>query len=228
MKKLILLIEDDIDIINLTKKPLEQEGFDVSVAMSVKFGIEKVRLEEPNIVILDLMLHDGDGTEVLKWMKKNDKFSNIPVIVLTAKSSEIDKVLLLELGADDYITKPFSIRELIARIKSILRRYETSKENKDNKFQEEGLEIDFDSFEVKVDGIPIHLTKKEFEILKLLVKNKGIVMNKEKILFSVWEDSEEISEDSRTIDVHINKIKKKLGKYGSRIVVVRGVGYKFQ
>lgn len=227
MKKTILIIEDDIDIINLSKKPLEQEGFTVSVAMSVKFGIEKIKIEKPDIILLDLMLPDGDGAEVLKWTKRNQEFSDIPTIILTAKSNEFDKVLLLELGADDYITKPFSIRELIARIKTILRRYESKSQPKHNKFEEEGLIIDFDSFEVFVDGTNVKLTKKEFEILKLLIKNRKIVLSKDKILYSVWGSEEEISEDSRTIDVHINKLKKKLGKYGERIVVVRGVGYKF-
>ncbi|MFN4245813.1 MAG: response regulator transcription factor [Brevinematia bacterium] len=228
MKKYILMIEDDVDIINLTKKPLEQEGFEVGVAMSIKFGIEKIKMEKPDLIILDLMLQDGDGAEILKWLKRNDKFSDIPVIILTAKSSEIDKVLLLELGSDDYITKPFSIRELIARIKSILRRYENKPTTKREKFESNGLEIDFDSFEVKVDGTNVHLTKKEFEILKLLVNNIGIVLSKEKIFSSIWEDIDEVSEDSRALDVHISKIKKKLGKHGDRIIVVRGVGYKFQ
>lgn len=227
MKKTILIIEDDIDIINLSKKPLEQEGFTVSVAMSVKFGIEKIKIEKPDIILLDIMLPDGDGAEVLKWTKRNQEFSDIPTIILTAKSNEFDKVLLLELGADDYITKPFSIRELIARIKTILRRYESKSQPKHNKFEEEGLIIDFDSFEVIVDGTNVKLTKKEFEILKLLIKNRKIVLSKDKIFYSVWGSEEEISEDSRTIDVHINKLKKKLGKYGERIVVVRGVGYKF-
>lgn len=228
MKKTILIIEDDIDIINLSKKPLEQEGFTVSVAMSVKFGIEKIKIEKPDIILLDLMLPDGDGAELLKWAKRNQEFSDIPTIILTAKSNEFDKVLLLELGADDYITKPFSIRELIARIKTILRRYESKSQPKHNKFEEEGLIIDFDSFEVIVDGTNVKLTKKEFEILKLLIKNRKIVLSKDKIFYSVWgSEEEEISEDSRTIDVHINKLKKKLGKYGERIVVVRGVGYKF-
>lgn len=163
MKKTILIIEDDVDIINLSKKPLEQEGFTVSVAMSVKFGIEKIKIEKPDIILLDLMLPDGDGAEVLKWTKRNQEFSDIPTIILTAKSNEFDKVLLLELGADDYITKPFSIRELIARIKTILRRYESKSQPKHNKFEEEGLIIDFDSFEVFVDGTNVKLTKKSLK-----------------------------------------------------------------
>lgn len=222
------MIEDDVDIVNLSKKLLEQEGFQVSVAMSVKFGIEKIKLEKPDIILLDLMLPDGDGVEIVKWVKRNEEFLHIPIIALTAKASEIDKVLLLELGADDYITKPFSIRELIARIKTVLRRYDASMDKKRNKFESDGLEIDFDSFEVKVDNDIIQLTRKEFEILKLLVKNKGIVMSREKIISSLWDDESELSENTRTIDVHINKIKKKLGRFGDRITIVRGVGYKFQ
>ncbi|MEN2998864.1 MAG: response regulator transcription factor [Brevinematia bacterium] len=230
MKKVILLVEDDVDIVNLSKKPLEQEGFTVVVAMSVKFGIEEIKSKKPDLIILDLMLQDGDGTEVVKWVKRTEEFSNIPIIVLTAKSSEFDKVLLLELGADDYITKPFSIRELIARIKSILRRYETSADTKPkhNRFEDGGLIINLDSFEVVVDGQTAQLTKKEFEILELLIKNRGIVVSKEKILSLLWKGEEELSESSRTVDVHISKIKKKLGRYGNRISTIRGVGYRFQ
>ncbi|MGC8767393.1 MAG: response regulator transcription factor [Brevinematia bacterium] len=226
MKKLILIIEDDVDIINLSKAPLEREGFSVSVAMSVKFGIEKVKVEKPDIVLLDLMLQDGDGSEVVKWMKRTEYY-NIPIIILTAKASEIDKVLLLELGADDYITKPFSIRELIARIRAVLRRYENIEEKHKNRFEEDGLVVDFDSMEVAVDGKEIKLTRKEFEILKFLIKNRGIVVSKEKIISEVWPFDSEISEETRTIDVHVGKIKKKLGRHAEKIQIVRGVGYKF-
>lgn len=220
------MIEDDVDIINLLKVPLEKEGFLVSVAMSVKFGIEKIKVEKPDVILLDLMLQDGDGAEIVKWLKRTE-YQNIPVIVLTAKSSEIDKVLLLELGADDYITKPFSIRELLARIKSILRRYEKNEESKNNKFEEDGLSVDFESMEVFVDGEKVNLTKKEFKILEFLIKNRGIVISKEKIISELWPFDSEISETTRTIDVHISKIRKKLGKYSEKIQVVRGVGYKF-
>ncbi|MCS7299291.1 MAG: response regulator transcription factor [Spirochaetia bacterium] len=228
MKKLILMVEDDVDIINLSKGYLEKEGFSVSVAMSVKFGIEKIKVEKPDIILLDLMLGDGDGSEVIKWLKRNEDYSNVPVIILTAKSSEVDKVLLLELGADDYITKPFSIRELVARIRTVLRRYDNKTAQKQNKFEIDGLKINFDSFEVIVDNEVINLTRKEFKILELLVKNKGIVLSKEKILSSIWDDHSNIQDDSRTVDVHISKIKKKLKKYADKITVVRGVGYKFQ
>ncbi|MCX8029044.1 MAG: response regulator transcription factor [Brevinematales bacterium] len=228
MKKLILLIEDDIDIVNLSKMAFEKEGFDVSVAMSVKFGVEKIKVEKPDIILLDLMLQDGDGTEVIKWLKRTDEYSNIPVIVITAKSSEIDKVLLFELGADDYVTKPFSIRELIARIKSVIRRYENKGIQRQSRFEMDGLVINFDSFEIFVDGVPVKFTRKEFSILEFLVKNRGIVLSKDKILSSIWSNDEDISDESRTIDVHISKIKKKLGRYSDRIIVIRGVGYKFQ
>jgi DNA-binding response OmpR family regulator len=213
-----LFIEDDVDIINLTKRMLEGEGIDVDVAMSVKFGIEKIKSSKPDIVLLDLMLPDGDGKEVLRWMKQNKSYSGIPVIVITAKSSEVDKVLLLELGADDYLTKPFSIKELAARIRAVLRRYSTETSR------------DFfvlGEMRVFIGDEEVQLTKREFQILEYLVRNKGMVLKREKILTAIWGLVDDIDENSRTLDVHINNIKKKLGKYKDMIKTIRGVGYRF-
>jgi len=219
-----LFIEDDTDIINLTREMLQDEGIEVDVAMSVKFGIQKIKLNRPDVVLLDLMLPDGDGKEVVKWMKQSKEYSNIPVIVITAKSSEIDKVLLLELGADDYLTKPFSIKELIARIRALLRRYNS--DNSKDFFIFDDLKINFDEMKVIVENEEIQFTKKEFQILEYLVRNKGIVLKREKILMAVWGLSDD-NENSRSLDVHINNIRKKLGKYKSLIKTVKGVGYRF-
>lgn len=220
----VLFIEDDTDIINLTREMLQDEGIEVDVAMSVKFGIQKIKLNRPDVVLLDLMLPDGDGKEVVKWMKQSKEYSNIPVIVITAKSSEIDKVLLLELGADDYLTKPFSIKELIARIRALLRRYNS--DNSKDFFIFDDLKINFDEMKVIVENEEIQFTKKEFQILEYLVRNKGIVLKREKILVAVWGLSDD-NENSRSLDVHINNIRKKLGKYKSLIKTVKGVGYRF-
>jgi DNA-binding response OmpR family regulator len=220
----VLFIEDDTDIINLTREMLQDEGIEVDVAMSVKFGIQKIKLNRPDVVLLDLMLPDGDGKEVVKWMKQSKEYSNIPVIVITAKSSEIDKVLLLELGADDYLTKPFSIKELIARIRALLRRYNS--DNSKDFFIFDDLKINFDEMKVIVENEEIQFTKKEFQILEYLVRNKGIVLKREKILMAVWGLSDD-NENSRSLDVHINNIRKKLGKYKSLIKTVKGVGYRF-
>ena len=219
-----MFIEDDTDIINLTREMLQDEGIEVDVAMSVKFGIQKIKLNRPDVVLLDLMLPDGDGKEVVKWMKQSKEYSNIPVIVITAKSSEIDKVLLLELGADDYLTKPFSIKELIARIRALLRRYNS--DNSKDFFIFDDLKINFDEMKVIVENEEIQFTKKEFQILEYLVRNKGIVLKREKILMAVWGLSDD-NENSRSLDVHINNIRKKLGKYKSLIKTVKGVGYRF-
>ncbi len=220
-----LFIEDDIDIINLTKGMLESEGVDVDIAMSVKFGIEKIKTNKPDIVLLDLMLPDGDGREIVKWIKQNKNYSDIPIIVITAKSSEVDKVLLLELGADDYLTKPFSVKELAARIRAVLRRY--SSETSRDFFVLEGLKIYFDEMRVLIDDEEVQLTKKEFQILEYLARNKGIVLKREKILTAIWGVVDDIDENSRALDVHINNIKKKLGKYKDLIKTVRGIGYRF-
>jgi len=220
----VLFIEDDTDIINLTREMLQDEGIEVDVAMSVKFGIQKIKLNRPDVVLLDLMLPDGDGKEVVKWMKQSKEYSNIPVIVITAKSSEIDKVLLLELGADDYLTKPFSMKELIARIRALLRRYNS--DNSKDFFIFDDLKINFDEMKVIVENEEIQFTKKEFQILEYLVRNKGIVLKREKILMAVWGLSYD-NENSRSLDVHINNIRKKLGKYKSLIKTVKGVGYRF-
>jgi len=220
-----LFIEDDVDIINLTKRMLEGEGIDVDVAMSVKFGIEKIKSSKPDIVLIDLMLPDGDGKEVVKWMKQNKSYSGIPVIVITAKSSEVDKVLLLELGADDYLTKPFSIKELAARIRAVLRRYST--ETSRDFFVLGDLKIYFDEMRVFIGDEEVQLTKREFQILEYLVRNKGMVLKREKILTAIWGLVDDIDENSRTLDVHINNIKKKLGKYKDVIKTIRGVGYRF-
>ncbi len=226
MKYKVLLIEDDVEIVKLSKPLIENENFVVTVAMSFAFGIESVKREVPDIILLDLMLPDADGVSFIKWLKSSDRYKDIPVIVLTAKSSEVDKVLLLELGADDYITKPFSVRELTARMKSVLRRYEKNKESKDV-FEEGDLRVDFSGMVLYVGNEEIVLPKKEFEILEILIKNRNKVVKREDLIVSVWGYDSDITEESRTLDVHIGNIRKKLGRHGNRIKTVKGVGFKF-
>ena len=181
--------------------------------------------ENPDLVVLDLMLPDVDGLEVCKYMKGDPEFANIPIIMLTAKSSEIDKVVGLELGADDYITKPFSPRELVARVKAVLRRT-SKKESLQKTSIDDKLIIDEKKYEVTVEGKKISLTNSEFNILKMLTSKIGWVFSREQILENLWGDEKYVLD--RTVDVHIKNLRDKLGLMGKCIKNVRGVGYKFE
>jgi len=173
------------------------------------------------------MLPQIDGTEVCKILKSESKTATTPIIMLTAKSSEIDKVVGLEIGADDYVTKPFSMRELIARIKAILKRYVKSDQNiKKPYFKFPNLEIDIEKHEVKVDGKQIELTAKEFALLQYLAENKGKAISRSKLLDTVW--GIEVAIETRTVDVHVKRLREKLGKKGGKYIsTLRGIGYKF-
>jgi two-component system alkaline phosphatase synthesis response regulator PhoP len=222
----ILVVDDEKDIVDLLKYNLEKEGYSVITAADGKSALEKAALR-PNLILLDIMMPGYDGFEVCKQIRKNPNLSSIPIIFLTAKSSETDEVLGLELGADDYIEKPISIRKIIARIKNVLR-----KKNPENEDQYEPpiifreLIIDKSSYTIKLKDNEIFLPKKEFEILAFLVKNKGRVYSRESLLNNIWGQNVYVID--RTIDVHIRKIREKLGSYGDFIETIKGVGYRFQ
>jgi two-component system alkaline phosphatase synthesis response regulator PhoP len=221
----ILIIEDERDIVETLEYNLKKEGYKVAKAYDGLAGLRMAEEKIPSLVILDLMLPGLDGLEVCRRIKKNPKTAAIPVIMLTAKGSETDKVVGLELGADDYMIKPFSLKELIARIKTILRRYEkqTEKPTAIVKFQD--LEIDTDKHEVKASGKAVALTAKEFQLLYYLAENKERVFSRERLLDTVW--GIEVAIETRTIDVHMRRLREKLGKAGHHLVTLRGVGYKF-
>ncbi len=225
MANKIFLLEDEEDICILIKHNLEKEGFKVSFFLTPNEFLEAYRKEKFDLLLLDLMLPEMSGLEVLKILRKEPEKKDVPVIVLTAKNTEFDKVLGLELGADDYITKPFSINELIARVKAVLRRIKKEPES-DDIIEFEGIKIYPSSFQAFVDNKKIDLTKTEFMLLKLLISNKNKVLSREQLLDSLW-GNEKIVID-RTIDVHIKKLRDKLGKYGDYIKTVRGVGYIFE
>jgi len=210
MQQKILVVEDEVHIIELLKYNIELAGYQMIYADNGKEGINLCVEQHPDLVILDLMLPDIDGFDVCKILKKDERTKDIPVIMLTARGEEVDKVLGLELGADDYITKPFSIRELMARIKVVLRRFR-AEDRKEQKGADEPIVIrDItilpDKFQVLKGGVPVELTLKEFELLKLLAENKDKVMARNLLLDKVW--GYEYMGETRTVDVHIRHLRK--------------------
>jgi len=221
----ILLIEDEKNILELVKYNLEQEGFRVLTASKGNAGLEMALKERPALVILDLMLPEMSGLEICKTLKRNDRTHTIPIIMLTAKGTESDKVVGLELGADDYITKPFSPRELVARIKAVFRR---SQEKPVEEILRSGiLELDMKKHELRLKEKPVEITAKEFELLRVLMSSKGRVLTREVLLSKVWGYENSVNIETRTVDMHIGQLRKKIGKEAERIVTVKSVGYRF-
>lgn len=223
----VLIIDDEEHIVELIKYNLETNGFQTFEAFNGVDGLKMAKEENPDLILLDLMLPGIDGLEVCKRLRSDDKLKNIPIIMLTAKSEEIDKILGLELGADDYITKPFSVRELSARIKAVLRRINPLEETND-KFTYSDVEIDYSKHEVKKAGEKVDLTLKEFELLDILIKNKGKVLTRDLLLDKIW--GYEYVGETRTVDVHIRHLRQKLeedDKKPKYIETVRGIGYRF-
>jgi len=227
MKEKILIIEDEKDIIKMLEYNLKKEGFRVINARDGEDALDLALREYPDLILLDLMLPGIDGLEVCKTLKKEAKTASIPIIMLTAKSQESDKVVGLELGADDYITKPFSPRELIARIKAVLRRA-TEKEKLPEVFQSGDLRIDFAKISASVKDKPVELTAKEFELLKTLLKAKGRVLSRDYLLDSIWGYDHAMEIQTRTVDVHVRTLRKKLKSAAKMIVTVKNYGYRFE
>ncbi len=227
MKETILIIEDEKDIVRMLEYNLKKEGYKVLSSGKGDTGLEIALSRHPDLVILDLMLPGMDGLEVCKALKQNDKTSGIPVIILTAKGGESDKIVGLELGADDYVTKPFSPRELVARIKAVLRRIK--EKDKERKILTVGdLSIDFDKIKVSVKERPIELTSKEFELLKTLIRSKGRVLSRDYLLDNIWGFDQASEIETRTVDVHIRTLRKKLKSEARRIITVKNYGYRFE
>jgi len=221
----ILIVEDERDIVQAVEYNLKKEGFDTAKAYDGIQGLKLASESAPDLILLDLMLPGIDGLELCRRIKKEPKTENIPVIMLTAKSGETDKVVGLEMGADDYITKPFSMRELVARIKSILKRYGKKVKDVKPSLKFPDLEIDTEKHEVSAAGKKIVLTAKEFALLLYLAENKEKVFARDRLLDSVW--GIEAAVETRTVDVHIRRLRQKLGKAGRHLITLRGVGYKF-
>lgn len=223
-KEKVLIVEDDKHIAKLVKYNLDKAGFETSVAKNGEEALSFIDKEEIHLVILDIMLPGMDGFEVCKEMKKEDRFKAIPIIMLTAKGEETDRVVGFELGADDYVVKPFSPRELVLRVKAILKRKRPSEEVQDI-INVDKLKIDIPRHKVTVNKKEIKLTLMEFNLLLTLIQRRGRVQSREKLLDDVWNIDSEVT--TRTIDTHVKQLRYKLGKTGRLIETVRGLGYRF-
>ncbi|ALB47543.1 MULTISPECIES: winged helix-turn-helix domain-containing protein [Clostridium] len=224
----ILIVDDEEHIVELLHFNLVNAGYEV---LSANNGIDAVKIakaEKPSLLLLDLMLPGMDGFDVCKEIKRDAEMKKTSIIMLTAKGEELDKILGLELGADDYITKPFSVRELLARVKAVLRRTSSFNEAEDDVYNSENLKVDFERHEVYVNDRKVDLTLKEFELLQILIKNKGRILKRETLLDKIW--GYEYIGETRTVDVHIRYLRKKIeedDKNPRFIETIRGVGYRF-
>jgi DNA-binding response OmpR family regulator len=224
-KRVLAVVVDDPDVIHLVSRYMQQEGLNVRSFLNGTQFLEFLQREVPDIVILDIRLPDINGYALCKHMRTEDRLSGIPIVILTDKKEEIDKILGFELGADDYVTRPFSIDELAVRVKAILRRKKPREEVKSIHIGKD-MRINLNSYEVFVKGKKVDLTTTEFKILKLIAEQKGWVFPREKILGYLWGSKKTVS--TRTIDEHIKNIRKKLGTGSRYIRSVRGIGYKIE
>jgi len=222
----ILVIEDHRDTRELLKYNLTSAGFDVAAAEDGQGGLNLASAFKPDIVLLDLMMPGMDGLETCRQLKSDVNLARIPVIMLTAKGEEVDKIVGLELGADDYVVKPFSPRELVLRIKAILRRSGSPQPDSPKLWERDGLRVDFEAHQLSVDGEEVPLTATEFKLLTVLVSGVGKVQTRDNLLDTVWDTHFEGY--SRTVDTHVRRLRQKLGPYAKHIETVRGVGYRFK
>lgn len=231
-KKNILVIDDEPSIVEVLSFNLKKEGYDVLKAYDTEEALKIVEDNDVDMFIVDIMLPGMDGFELVRNLRSTEKHRHTPVIFLSAKSEEFDKVLGLELGADDYITKPFSVREALARIRAIFRRIQQSvqaKEERPKKITARDLEIDTEKYEVRVRGKLVNLTPLEFELLRFLAENEGKVFSRDVLLDKLW--GYDYYGDTRTVDVHIRRLRTKIEEDPSNpkyIITVRGKGYKFR
>ena len=225
MSQKILIIEDEPDIRKTLEYNISREGYDVTCASSLSEGRQKLESASFSLLLLDLMLPDGSGLDLFRELKQDKSLSTMPVIILTAKDDEVDKVVGFELGADDYVTKPFSVRELILRVKAVLKRGERKSDNMEVQRQFGELKIDVDSHEVFVNDDHVSLTALEFKLLRQLVDRRGRVQSRDQLLSDVWGYSSDVT--TRTVDTHIKRLREKLGDMGKYVQTIRGVGYKF-
>jgi len=225
MPQKILIIEDEPDIRKTLEYNISREGYEVISASSLSEARQNLESSSFSLLLLDLMLPDGSGLDLFRELKQDKSKSSMPVIILTAKDDEVDKVVGFELGADDYVTKPFSVRELILRVKAVLKRGVSKSDNVEVQRQFGELKIDVDSHEVFVNDEQISLTALEFKLLRQLVDRRGRVQSRDQLLSDVWGYSSDVT--TRTVDTHIKRLREKLGDMGKYVQTIRGVGYKF-
>lgn len=221
---LIYIVEDDVNIREIETFSLKNSGYTVVDFECARDFYGRLHEKKPDLVILDIMLPDEDGLEILKKLRKNTETKKIPIIMVTAKTTEIDKVKGLDSGADDYLTKPFGVMELISRVKALLRRSMNMDDSKVFVLGE--ISVDNEKHKVSVEGKDCELTYKEFELLKLMIQNTGIVLSRDVIMERIW--GVDFEGESRTLDMHIKTLRQKLGESGKRIKTVRNVGYRME
>ena len=217
-------MDDEPDAVELIEFNLKASGYDVVSAADGEEALQKARAVLPDLIVLDIMLPEVDGTEVCKILRRDQRTSGIPIIMLTAKAAEIDRILGLELGADDYVTKPFSPRELVLRVKRLLRSGAAPEEKSDQIVWKE-MAVDIPRHEVRINGKSVDLTATEFKLLTVLAQRRGRVQSREQLLHDVWEYDNLI--DTRTVDTHMRRLREKLGSAAKYLDTVRGVGYRF-
>jgi two-component system phosphate regulon response regulator PhoB len=221
----ILVVEDDPDIAQLLAITMKKAGFEVAVSENGYDALNLIRRNPPDLLLLDLMIPGIDGFEVCREIKREPRTANIAVLILTARGEEIDRIIGLELGADDYVVKPFSPRELLLRVRAILRRSGNENHPK-SMFNESGMEIDFEGHRLSIEGQEIVLTATEFKLLSELINNRGKVLNREQLLDRVW--GYHFEGYARTVDTHIRRLRQKLLSCSDWVETVRGVGYRFR
>jgi two-component system phosphate regulon response regulator PhoB len=224
MTQRILVVDDEPDLLELVRVNLTQAGFEVETAPDGREALESVRRSVPDLVVLDLMLPDIPGTDVCRELRADPEFKRLPIIMLTARGDEVDRVVGFELGADDYVTKPFSPRELTLRVRAVLRRQSPRGEG-EGILVYERLRLDPERHRCFVEDAEVDLTAKEFDLLELLMRRPGRVMTRDRLLQEVW--GFDVTVTSRTIDTHVKRLREKLGSAGALIETVRGIGYRF-
>ncbi len=222
-----MVVEDERDIARMVEYNLKKEGYRPVLVHDGFYAALTAAKEKPALILLDLMLPGLDGLEVCRRLKADQKTAHIPIIMLTAKGEESDKVLGLGLGADDYVTKPFSLKELLARVQAVLRRASRAEPAPEKLIAGE-IELDAAKVEVKLKGAPLELTSKEFELLKALMAAGDRVLTREELLEKAWEMDSSLELETRTVDVHVGTLRRKLKKEGRRIITVKNYGYRFE
>jgi len=224
MKQRILVVDDEPDLLELVRVNLAQAGFEVETASKGRGALESVRRSAPDLIVLDLMLPDIQGTDVCRELRTDPKFARLPIIMLTARADEVDRVVGFELGADDYVTKPFSPRELTLRVRAILRRRSQQIDGEES-LEYRSLRLDSERHRCFVEDVEVDLTAKEFDLLKRLMRRPGRVLTRDQLLEEVW--GHDVTVTTRTIDTHVKRLREKLGNAGAMIETVRGIGYRF-
>ena len=229
MNKIILVVDDEKDIVELVAYNLEREGYQIAKAYDGHQALRYIRENQPDLVILDLMLPGISGLEICRLIRKKPETEGLPIIMLTAKSDSVDKIMGLEIGADDYLTKPFNVRELLARVRAVLRRWEIRAELEDvDKVSFKGLAIDFRTYEVTVEGKKVDLGPTELKLLRFFIMHPGRVYTRDQLLDHVWGNESFV--EPRTVDVHVSRLRAEIEQDKENpeyILTVRGIGYKF-